>query len=645
MALPASALERNAHAQLLVLGDPKVGKAQPIDEPVLTPTGWCPIGELQVSDEVVGSNGRTTTVTGVFPQGRKPIVRLTTDDNTWTRCCEEHLWLTTTRLELYRGRYHAPRVSKDPNAPRPRIPTGKVGAGSVKSAALIAETIEAIHYLPALSGPVQFESATDLPGLKLAPYYLGLLLGDGSFRNGSVTWSKNDEWLLQAFEKHASLVGDRTVRYDEDRCTQIRITKLNPVSGAPSNTRLALIALELDGLKSEGKFIPTPYLFASPEMRLALLRGLCDTDGHAAISGGAAASGGGASQCEFSTSSPQLRDGVTELVRSLGGRAYVRPKETDHLPSWSIMISFADSTCPFLTPTKADRWEKPENRERYWRRRIESVEPDGEAACVCIKVAASDSLYVTRGHLLTHNTTTIVSTSPGPIRILNCDPDSALREAKRRTDNFDFDRITGWASMTRALVEAKKDVADGLKTIVIDPFSNFSDKLLAECMSETTTRDGNEDGRRGYPLYTKRLLHVVDKLFGIAANAIVICHYQDIGGSDIGGEGLAKTGPGIVPLLHGQARALVAARFNDVIFMGISKTPKGEKNAMSCEDGNDRYFITKPQGAWGPGCRSLGGDAKGQYPANIGALFKLFDEGYKTDKKRNTNSALNTQRR
>jgi phosphate starvation-inducible PhoH-like protein len=35
---------------------------------------------------------------------------------------------------------------------------------------------------------------------------------------------------------------------------------------------------------------------------------------------------------------------------------------------------------------------------------IDSIEPEGEAECVCISVAAADSLYVTQDFLVTHNT-------------------------------------------------------------------------------------------------------------------------------------------------------------------------------------------------------------------------------------------------
>ena len=68
------------------------GRAQPVDQPVLTPDGWQPIGSLRVGDLVVGSDGRPTPVLGVFPQGRRPVFRLTAQDGASTRCCAEHLW-------------------------------------------------------------------------------------------------------------------------------------------------------------------------------------------------------------------------------------------------------------------------------------------------------------------------------------------------------------------------------------------------------------------------------------------------------------------------------------------------------------------------------------------------------------------------
>src|SRR5688500_12767527 len=68
------------------------GRAQPVDRRVLTPWGWKKIGDLEVGDLVVGSNGEPTLVLGVYPQGRREVFRVRAQDGAETVCCAEHLW-------------------------------------------------------------------------------------------------------------------------------------------------------------------------------------------------------------------------------------------------------------------------------------------------------------------------------------------------------------------------------------------------------------------------------------------------------------------------------------------------------------------------------------------------------------------------
>jgi len=73
------------------------GRAQPIFTNVLTPSGFRPIGELEVGDLVVGSDGRPTPVIGVYPQGPKEIYRVSTQDGASTLASADHLWAVSTR--------------------------------------------------------------------------------------------------------------------------------------------------------------------------------------------------------------------------------------------------------------------------------------------------------------------------------------------------------------------------------------------------------------------------------------------------------------------------------------------------------------------------------------------------------------------
>jgi hypothetical protein len=73
-------------------GTTRVGKAQPLDARIWTPTGWRRLGEVRVGWTVGTPAGRWATVTAVYPQGRRPIDRLWTEDDRSTRATADHLW-------------------------------------------------------------------------------------------------------------------------------------------------------------------------------------------------------------------------------------------------------------------------------------------------------------------------------------------------------------------------------------------------------------------------------------------------------------------------------------------------------------------------------------------------------------------------
>lgn len=70
----------------------RIGKAQPRSCLVLTPDGWALIGDVRVGDMVIAGDGSPTKVLGVYPQGRRHVVRLTFTGGAKTRCDLEHLW-------------------------------------------------------------------------------------------------------------------------------------------------------------------------------------------------------------------------------------------------------------------------------------------------------------------------------------------------------------------------------------------------------------------------------------------------------------------------------------------------------------------------------------------------------------------------
>lgn len=68
------------------------GKDQPLDAKIKIPNGWSTIGDIQVGDSVIAPDGTTTKVTGVYPQGLKPVYKITFVDGRSTECGAKHLW-------------------------------------------------------------------------------------------------------------------------------------------------------------------------------------------------------------------------------------------------------------------------------------------------------------------------------------------------------------------------------------------------------------------------------------------------------------------------------------------------------------------------------------------------------------------------
>ncbi len=360
------------------------GRAQPVGSAVLTPEGFRSIGSLRVGELVIGSDGRPTPVLGVYPQGRKRVFRVTTQDGASTLACGEHLWSVATRDDRRRGR-----------------------PGRVLQTQEMRGRLRRARYrrfeLP-LVGPVQMEPR-EVP---IDPYALGLLLGDGCLSlTTTPSFATADAELAEALERALPAIRLRR-KSAVDHVLQHQhggrgIAVANPVSAD-------LRDLGLDGTLSTTKFVPAGYLTNSVDVRLAVLQGLLDSDA------GPVRRRGRTCRIQYTTCSDRLRDDVLSLVRSLGGVAYARtrraagrrPGGTPDRPIWHrndahvIDIRLPAGIPPFRLPRKRDIYDASGGGRPM--RMIDSIEPAGEAECVCIAVGAQDSLYVTDDFLVTHNT-------------------------------------------------------------------------------------------------------------------------------------------------------------------------------------------------------------------------------------------------
>lgn len=412
---------------------------QPLDAKILTPTGWSTMGALVVGSKVISRDGSQSAVLETFPKGKKKIYRITTTDDTHTECCEDHLWQTKTWEEKKRNK------------------TGSVRSTSEIMRTLNTKSGKLNHYLPR-NMPTQFDKI-DLP---LAPYTLGALLGDGSI-SGQITLYNTDKDIVERIRMELEAHGcklhhdggigyhivsnpthNKTARpvmitnvltgnhnkYEsvgeafnyikniskisksgfQARCKKEStfdgfICKYLPLENRWQNKiKEILYNIGLENMHSYDKFIPDCYKFSSIEDRANLLRGLMDTDGTIKKNG----------EASFCTTSKRLAEDVTDIVRSLGGRAVIRQRDrwnenpavisgrkiNKNLIAYEFNISLPEEINPFYAKRKALR-----HRCSYiYDARIKSIEFIGEKEAKCILIDNPEHLYITDDFIVTHNT-------------------------------------------------------------------------------------------------------------------------------------------------------------------------------------------------------------------------------------------------
>jgi len=368
------------------------GKAQPLDAKILTPNGWKLMGDIKPGDMVITQSGKPTMVEAVFPQGDKEIYRVSFSDGSSTECCDEHLWLTHTYAERNAAN-NALRLGKEWECAKPKV----------RQLSEIRETLNASHLgaknhsIPMVE-PVEFDQQL----VPLDPYLIGALIGDGHIGEKSVSITGADHEVIY------SLVVPDGVHLrkndSDDRCTSWHFIgtewRNNPVLTACRDLGLA-------GKVSHEKFVPDVYKFNDTQVRLAVLKGLMDTDGTVSKRGHSAS---------FSTASNRLADDVAFLVQSLGGTAKISTKKTAYAHNgerkngrlaYNVSVSMPANVNPFHIGRKAGALI-PKTKYKPTRY-IVGVEPIGRKAAQCIRVSDPSHLYVTDDFIVTHNTFTMIA--------------------------------------------------------------------------------------------------------------------------------------------------------------------------------------------------------------------------------------------
>ena len=276
----------------LSTGPTGVGKANRCSALVPTPTkhGYKRMGDLKIGDKVFGRHGQIEEVTGVYPQGKKAVYRVSFMDGRHVDCAAEHLW-------TYKSRH---------------------GSGAKKwKTVTTTELMQKKLAIPQKNGRIDHQfvipqaEAVQRPTIdcKTDPYVIGAMIGNGILGDNAVSFSSNDPETVAELSR---LLGTQSFKQEKLNYTwHFVISKLSDGRDKLLKTRDVLIEVpELIDTRSSEKFIPDMYKFGSIEQRWALVQGLFDTDGTIENTT--------RYNISYSTTSKRLADDLREVLWSLG---------------------------------------------------------------------------------------------------------------------------------------------------------------------------------------------------------------------------------------------------------------------------------------------------------------------------------------
>jgi len=347
-------LSLNSIEEVMYGGAAGGGKALALDTPLVTPTGWTTMGDVQPGDYVHNEQGVPTRVLAKSEvMYNHKCYDVFFSDGTKITADAEHLWSvvnTNRRVPVVKT---TEQIASNLTTP----------AGRRKWAVPMTAPIEGEHQ--------QF---------CIDPYVFGLWLGDGDTRRGYITIGLDDTelvWQMKECGEELTQLSDTHYRVEglSERLRQIGVlgTYRNP----------------------NPKRIPQVYLRASVQQRRALLQGIVDSDGY--VDG----------DVEVCWTSRGLTDDLLELLFSLGIKAQAHESRAtlngkDCGPRWRV------KWMTDIQSARLDRKHRAQKRTGFRgthdMRYIVAVQAVSSVPVQCIKVDSPSHLYLAGREMVpTHN--------------------------------------------------------------------------------------------------------------------------------------------------------------------------------------------------------------------------------------------------
>ena len=340
-----------------------LGKCHGMGTPILMADGAIkPVEQVAVGDRLMGDDGTPRTVLSLA-RGREQMYRVTLRNGDSYTCNESHIF------SLKVSNRHA----------------------GIRSGTVVDMSLREWQSLPGFAKRncyKHYKVAVDFEPRPVAfdPYLYGAWLGDGTI--GSLGWTINDvdDEIVERIHMFAASEGLHLRVASQQGCTYYAVTRHPDRRGrAPMPAAHGVIKSSvIDGEKR----IDPQYLRNSREVRLALLAGIVDTDGHL-IDG-----------CyEVATKWKGLRDDLLFLCRSLGLSVSFRPKVVNSRTYWRLFISGHTHDVPCLTRKRAAPRRQIKDPSVYGF----TVEPLGEGDYFGFAIDGNHR-YLLGDFTVTHNT-------------------------------------------------------------------------------------------------------------------------------------------------------------------------------------------------------------------------------------------------
>lgn len=410
------------------------GKGASLDSQVLTPFGFRRLGDLKIGDDITNPNtGGIQKVIWLHPIANFPFYRIHFVDGTTFECTEEHIWKChksnkiTKRAKKY-------GIDKDTLwTTKQMYEWYRNKDNGVNNGR---------NLIIPLTKPVIFTIGGVKSRMKIAPYILGAIIGDGCITSSVldknyVLFTTMDEEIVDRFV-NAGYDMSHKWQKDGNRSWNYYIHDKQLID--------EIKKLGINGNNSKNHFIPYSYLYSSIEDRIQLMQGLIDTDGYVDSRG----------HIIYTSTSKRLADDVAFIVRSLGGIATITKSKAGYKNEDGDFVQCNDAydvqIRTKINPELCGLARKKERAKYEFNggaselgKRIVDIEYIGIKEGRCITVDDPSGLYCVDNFTVTHN-----SYLGAAWLISNCIrfPDILMVVARLTLKDL---RATTWATILRLL--------------------------------------------------------------------------------------------------------------------------------------------------------------------------------------------------